>query len=124
MEQARGLYFAQLSMIEQGRATWESSFAQIEANLSVCPSLGKYGKKNGQSGQDRGLSKGSYSSNKDRVWFCRDFQRPDGCNLKSGHSVMYNGRTYAAKHICARCWQDDKKELEHSESSRDCPHRR
>jgi hypothetical protein len=56
------------------------------------------------------------------VWFCSKFQR-NKCSLKSAHVVTSKGgKTRFAKHICATCWDLDKKELPHPECSSACPH--
>ena len=46
-------------------------------------------------------------------WFCSRFQR-NRYVFKESHVINVKGRVQYAKHICASCWQKDKKELNHS----------
>ena len=57
----------------------------------------------------------------DRVWFCSDYNR-NKCKHKSNHLKVLKGRKRLLMHICATCWQTDKKKLDHPECSSACPH--
>lgn len=55
------------------------------------------------------------------VWFCPHYQR-NKCQNKSSHFLVIKGKARNAQHICATCWQKDKKKLAHPECSSACPH--
>ena len=62
-------------------------------------------------------SGGSY----DRVWFYSDYN----CNKfknKSNHLKVLKGRNRLLMHICATCWQTDRKKLDNPECSSAFPH--
>ena len=56
-----------------------------------------------------------------KVWFCQSYQR-NKCEHKSSYMVVVKGKAKMALHICATCWQKDKVQLPHPESSTSCPH--
>ena len=60
-----------------------------------------------------------YSS--DRVWFCSDYNR-NKCKHKSNHLKVLKDKNRLLMHICATCWQTDKKKLDHPECASACPH--
>ena len=55
------------------------------------------------------------------VFFCSPFQR-NKCWYDGPHPGNYNGRTVTRLHICATCWQKDRKQCPHPESANECPH--
>ena len=88
-------------------SSWESAFLSkyiIKSNKQFTPGR-----------------KEKVSNNDERVWFCSAYQR-NKCAHKSNHMLVIKGKMRLASHICASCWQKDKKKLEHPESSSCCPH--
>ena len=60
-------------MIEEGEATWNSNFSNIEYLM-----LGSFGV------NENNESKTKKSKQKTKVWWCPDYNR-DGCDKKSPH---------------------------------------
>ena len=56
-----------------------------------------------------------------QVFFCSPYQR-GMCWHNDKHTGVYNGREVVRLHICATCWQKDKKQSSHPESAPQCPH--
>ena len=57
------------------------------------------------------------------TWFCKAFQRPEGCPKDSPHSAKTGNSFKQVSHICATCWQKEKVKKSHAETSTDSPHR-
>ena len=58
-------------------------------------------------------------------WFCKNFNRAEGCQLAAPHEA-YVGRPphrRMVKHICAQCWIKDQAVKLHSEVDANCPYR-
>ena len=109
------LYVAVLREIELGYKSWGDDFTYIE-NTVLASSSHKF-----KPAAD--FSRGSSGSTKSdiRLWYCSKYQR-NKCTFNESHMVQINGRIRLAKHVCASCWQKDKKELNHPECSSSCPH--
>ena len=41
------------------------------------------------------------------VWFCKSFQRPEGCSKEAPHTGWVKGQKKLLQHVCATCWQKD-----------------
>lgn len=117
----KSFYAAWLRDIELGIKKWSDDPHEIEGAI-----LSKYLFKNkgyiAQNKKGTGFT-GTQKANmeEDRVWFCSLYQR-NKCSHKSNHLIVIKGKQRLAAHICATCWQKDKKKLEHPESSSCCPH--
>ena len=108
------VYASWVREIEVGRKKWSDDPSSWESAF-----LSKYViKSNKQFTPGR---KENVSNNDERVWFCSAYQR-NKCAYKSNHMLVIKGKMRLASHICASCWQKDKKKLEHPESSSCCPH--
>ena len=59
----------------------------------------------------------------DPVWFCKAYQRPDGCPRESSHWGKVGTQNRLMQHICATCWLRDRVKRHHPESSDECPHK-
>ena len=113
-EGLKKFYASWVREIEVGRKKWSDDPSSWESAF-----LSKYIiKSNKQFTPGR---KEKVSNNDERVWFCSAYQR-NKCAHKSNHMLVIKGKMRLASHICASCWQKDKKKLEHPESSSCCPH--
>ena len=104
----RKMYAAILTSIEARENTWESTFDRFESILySKQPTR--------QAPRDREIKK----------WFCRDYNRPEGCTKTSPHKAPVGaaGIIRTVTHICAACWMKGKQEKRHPEGHDTCPHR-
>ena len=57
------------------------------------------------------------------TWFCRQFQRPEGCSKESPHNIKWGNKDKWVQHICAKCWLRDKVKRYHAETSNECPNK-
>ena len=59
----------------------------------------------------------------DSVWFCKAFQKTEGCRKDPPHLAKVGNSFRQVLHICANCWLKDKQKRNHPEYSFDCPHK-
>ena len=121
----KSFYAAELREIELGEKSWKDDFQYIESAI-----LSKNVPKTKTWGSKLKKPFGSFNKKKDevdnfdevaQVWFCSKYQR-NKCPSKVNHIVTIKGQARNAQHICATCWQKDKKKLQHPECSTACPH--
>lgn len=125
IEGLRNYYSSCLRQIEQGHKTWAADFSNLEQPILLPHVIDK------PQFKKRSFNTGSFTSfnskgkkpeeTSDKVWFCSLYNR-NRCNSKSDHTVVVNGSMRYALHICASCWQIDKKKQQHAECSKECPH--
>lgn len=103
-------YAAWLRRIEMGLNSWADDPSQIETAMLTGQVMQKSTDKNSK-------------SKSDRIWWCYDFNH-DKCSISSNtHQKTVKGRQRLVKHICSTCWQNDKKQLQHPETSSACPYK-
>lgn len=119
----KSFYAAWLREIELGKKSWSEDSQQIESAI-----LTKHirSQKTQFSNKRDFYDKKDYSdkktqSSEEKVWFCSAYQR-NKCSFRADHMVVIKGKMRLATHICASCWQKDKKKLQHPESSFGCPY--
>lgn len=54
------------------------------------------------------------------TWFCRMYQKPEGCPKDSPHPGRIGNQYRQLHHICAACWLKDHVKRAHPESSPEC----
>ena len=108
----RKMYSAILTSIEARENTWESNFDRFESIL--------YRRSYNQPQTNRATRERN-----DKKWFCRDYNKPEGCNKQSPHkaAVGAGGILRTVIHICAPCYLRDKAERRHPEGHDSCPHK-
>lgn len=126
----KSLYAAVLREIELGHSTWGDDFQYVESTVLARHTV-KTKSKFFEPSQTQFRPKPSYELPQEndstgredtRIWFCSKYQR-NKCTFKGAHMVnIKGGKTRYAKHVCATCWNTDKKELAHPECSNICPH--
>ena len=114
-EGLKAYYAAWLRDIELGIKKWSDDPQEIETAI-----LTKHVLKNKSPTFKKGINQGT-GQQSDRIWFCSLYQR-NKCPHKSTHLQVIKGKQRMATHVCATCWQKDKKKLEHPECSSSCPH--
>ena len=60
-------------------------------------------------------------TNQEVIWFCKAFQKLEGCPKEAPHQGRVGNIVRQMHHICAACWLRDKVKKNHSESSSECP---
>ena len=114
--QIRNTYAHILRRIEDREITWEEDFDKYERSIyeRVTTTQIKTEKaKSSQPGRTGGES----------TWFCRNFQKPEGCSREAPHPGRVGNQIRSLQHICVACWLKDKTKRQHSESSSDCPNK-
>ena len=98
--------------VEKGEKSWSSDFSHLEQQilskhlLPTNRSASSLSKKKFSSG---GFHKSKQIEGTDKLWYCSLFNR-NKYSHKSDHTMFSdNGQTKYALHICAACWQADKK---------------
>ena len=111
-----------LTEIERGQLEWGDSFLALKSTILAGGSLisqsnsGSNGRAQGGSGIGHGVNKS------ESVIFCKNYQRGT-CQQTRDHYGHFYGESRLLKHICATCWQKDKKFLSHPEKTDECPYK-
>ena len=108
----RKMYAAILTSIEAGENSWDFNFDHFETILYRKSQLNKTSK---EKDRDREVKK----------WYCREYNRPEGCDRNSPHKgqVGSAGITRTVIHMCSLCWRRDRLEKRHPEGHEACPHK-
>ena len=104
------LYADVVSSIEQHDSTWSSDWRFIED--AVIDPLDRIQTKS------REVIK---RSKKEEVWFCRAYNRVEGCEQNSPHEAQVGRRRRMVRHCCAKCWRVEQEIRNHSEIADTCP---
>ena len=112
-QQIRSTYEHVIRRIENQEIGWDTDWERYEKHI--------YDKVPTKVEKSRAISK--TANNGDIVWFCKSYQRPDGCNRNSPHVAKVSGVMRQVHHICATCWYKEKASKPHSESSAECPYK-
>ena len=122
-EGLKNFYSACVRQVEKGEKTWADDFSNLEQ-----PILSKHLLPVNKMTMKKKFSPvGTQKANRpddgsERTWFCSLYNR-NKCMHKTDHTLVSdNGQMKYASHICAACWQADKKKLPHPECSKECPH--
>ena len=105
---------AVLVEIERGHLRWDGNFLALQ-NATLAGGFLNYQK--GASGQKRGPPSSSNSNG--GVVFCRAYQT-SSCTHAGDHQGDFRGETRLLKHICAKCWLENKTIAAHAEKSGVC----
>ena len=106
----RELYAAIVGHIERHESTWISDWRDIEDMVLDTVRQGDP------------TSGAATRQKKTEVWFCRNFNRQEGCQLPSPHEANVGKRRRQVRHICAKCWSVDHEARNHGEHETCCPH--
>ena len=106
----RTLYAAIVNHIKKHETSWVSDWKYIE-DMVLESALRNPG--------DKGKCK--LSAIRGEQWYCRDYNRPEGCNRNAPHEAVVRGRRHQVKHFCAKCWLNEQEVRNHPECGEDCP---
>ena len=104
----RSLYAAVVRSIEMHESAWTADWRHIEEMVIDVLDRNVTGKVSGKRQGD--------------MWFCRDFNRSDGCDLQAPHEAYINKKKWWVKHMCATCWQKGQGVKVHAEVDPACPY--
>ena len=112
-QQVRQAYAHILRRIENQEIDWTADWDRYEKHIydRVLPIGGKTEKRRSV----------TTSSQQDSTWFCKLYQKTEGCNKDSPHMARIGNTTKQVQHICAACWLKDRVKRGHPECSNDCP---
>ena len=107
--QIRNAFAHILRRIENKEVTWESDWDTFEQHIydKIANTV-----KN---------EKSKKSNIAESVWFCKAYQRQEGCAKDSPHLAKIGANFRQVQHICASCWLKEKQRKLHPECSVDCP---
>ena len=103
----RTLYAAIVNAIEKHESSWASEWRDIED--MVLDSV------NRMVGPRKGV--------KVEQWYCRNFNRSDGCQIQPPHEAMIGKKCRQVRHFCAKCWINEQEFRDHGEHDEACPHK-
>lgn len=106
--------------IEQGILKWGSDFHHLIHTTLLMPSRSSSRSTGGRTGRGAASSAGGISSGSGAVRFCPKYQR-NQCNFDRDHDGMFRNQNCHLRHICAKCWLENKSFAAHPESSPTCP---
>ena len=111
-EKARAAYFAMVSSIEQGEATWSSSFGHYDM---MCPPKTDDYKVDSR-------PRGPRLQNK-KEFYCKDFQKGD-CTAAPPHKAWIRNNYENVDHYCLPCFRAKLGKLPHVPNSDECSQRK
>ena len=109
--QIRNTYAHVLRKIENRELGWNTDFNHFKRHIYEKLAMSKLDK----------IDKNKFRSSTD--WFCKQYQKLEGCSRESPHPVKFGNQTKQAYHFCATCWNKDKVKKLHSESALECPYK-
>ena len=111
--QVRNTYAHIMRRIENRETSWGVDWDQSERHI--------YDKVGGASPMNK--TDKVKKTQSDFVFFCKLFQKIEGCTKESPHNTKVGNSFRQVHHICAICWRRDRQRKEHSESSPECPYK-
>ena len=113
--QIRNTYAHILRKIENKEIHWNADWDRYERHI--------YDKIINTKSEKTKTTKSGFVTKIDTVWFCKAFQKPEGCSKESPHPGKIGNTFKQLHHICATCWMKDQVKKNHAECSIDCPHK-
>ena len=107
------LYAAIVNHIEKHEGSWVSDWKFIEDMVLESAIRGP---------GEKGVGKSSSKGTRAEQWYCRKFNREDGCDKGPPHEAVIRGRHRQVKHFCAKCWVTEGETRPHPEIHPRCPH--
>ena len=114
------LYAAVIKSIESGEKSWDDNFQDIEHMILSLRPVSRVGHDKSKVWASSAQKSTGTTSRSHRVMFCAPFQSGD-CKEGEVHQASVYGKKYTVRHICAKCWMNDKEMRSHNEASACCP---
>ena len=118
--QVRNVYAHIIRKIENREIDWQHDWSRFERNLYDTVSIKSDKKVKHSAG---GNITSSPTTQKTISWFCRNYQKQDGCPKTAPHPGRVGNKFRNLEHICAACWIKEKTRRHHPECSNDCPNK-
>ena len=113
-DKARGVYYAFVSSIEEGEATWNSSLGHYDV---MCPAPVEI--RGGDSRGDPRNPSSSKNRSAKRDFFCREYQKGE-CNQNPPHRAWVRNNFEIVEHYCSACARAKMGKLSHTPGSDSC----
>lgn len=116
----RNIYEAIIESVELGESEWWSSFDSLESLLPPSASVMDKLKK-----EEKDKERNKESRKGPESFWCKDFQK-GLCTETSPHQVQLkpDEKPVTVLHMCATCYQKDKKKRDHPDGDSACPHKK
>ena len=112
----RKMYSAIVRSIETKEYSWEDNFDRFECILYRRPPMAT-----------RSRDQRADRENTQKKWFCRDWNKPEGCTKTAPHKAWFGTGPGAISrtvvHMCAVCYLKERTQKDHPECSDNCPHK-
>ena len=115
-EQARGVYYAVLSAIEEGDLEWDSSLAQFDL---MCPPIVERHETN----KTTTRSSSTVQKVQKKDFFCREFQKGE-CDQIPPHKLWIRNSYEQVEHFCSLCYKAKLGKLSHNPTQEVCSQRK
>ena len=103
-DKARAVYFAIVSSIEEGEATWNSSFAHYDL---MCPAVPEKVRSDTKFATNFGRKQ-----TQKRDLYCREFQKGE-CNVQPPHKSWIRNNYEMVEHFCFPCYKEKMGKVAH-----------
>lgn len=119
----RGIYESIIEGVELGEMDWDSRIEGYESLLPPPPSVWERFRKEKEE-KVKEKDKDREGKKSDTYW-CKEYQK-GLCSEASPHTLQLkpDSEPVSVVHMCASCWQKDKKKRDHPEGDAGCPHKR
>ena len=114
-DKAQGAYFAIISNIEEGDATWNSSFGHYDMMCTTPHMEGEGRQETNKGAKSRFMSK--------KEFYCKDFQKGE-CNTNAPHRAWVKNSYELVEHFCLQCWRAKQGKLNHVPNNEECSQRK
>ena len=104
-----------IRMIENGEISWTADWDRFEHHIYdkiIQTPINKSDKSKKVSG-----------GGSDGTWFCKYYQRPEGCTREPPHPGKVGNALKQVQHICATCLSKERVKRSHPECSTECPYK-
>ena len=115
-DKARAAYFAILSSIEEGEASWTSTFGHYDLMCPYTPHADNDTKSDSKSINSRTTRSGTQIK---KDFFCKEFQKGD-CTQQSPHKAWVKNGYETVEHFCVPCFKAKMGKLQHIPNSDEC----
>ena len=116
-EKARAAYFAIISSIEEGEASWDSSFGHYDL---MCPAPSENKLENKPEYKN---VPSRAKTQKTRDFFCKDYQKGD-CQQSAPHRAWICNSMETVEHFCFTCFKAKLGKLTHVPGTEQCSNNR
>ena len=116
--QIRNVYAHIIRKLENHEISWRTDWSKFERHI-----YDKVASKQDRKPTSSNTPTSTVGGQNKMTWFCRNYQKTEGCNKNAPHAGRVGNKFRSLEHICAACWLKDKVKRPHPEYSTDCPNK-